>query len=238
MQVLVAGGLRNLELLNHFGLDLSFAYLQAADLFLLTTQGGRFSYADFSGSHIMGGYFGGTYLENSRFRSTRIQNTSFAAVTADRVNAPLKPENAPYSTFLTGADFTASVLIDVNFTAAYLTVANLDAARLVCPNFTKASLGAATLRNAVLLAPNLTETDWKSADLDGAVVFGTTFLGDAVTLAAPDTLRPEMYEAAPITLAEVMALNIVYLNLTEAQVTDITKGAPAFRLKRIAAFTD
>ena len=238
LQVLVTGGIRNLEILNHFGLDLSFAYLQAADLFLLTTQGGRLSYADFSGCHIMGGDFGGYYLENSRFRSTRIQDTNFAAVTADRVIVPLKPENAPYSTFLTGADFTASVLIDVDFTAATLTAANLDGALLVRPNFTSAGLGAATLRNAVLLAPILAGTVWKSADLDGAVVFGTSFLDDAVTLAAPDTLRPKMYEATPMTLAEVMAINIVYLNLTEAQVTDITKRAPAFRLKRIAAFTD
>jgi uncharacterized protein YjbI with pentapeptide repeats len=238
LQVLVAGGIRNLEVLNHFGLDLSFAYLQAADLFLLTAQGGRLSYADFSGSHIVQSDFGGSYLENSRFRNTRIQDTSFAAVTADRVNAPLKTENAPYSTFLTGADFAASVLIDVDFTAAYLTAANLDAALLVRTNFTEASLGAATLRNALILAPKLTGTDWKSADLDGAVVFGVTFLADAAAIAAPGTLRPEMYEATPMTLAEVMAISTVYLNLTEAQVTDITKGAPAFRLKRIAAFTD
>jgi uncharacterized protein YjbI with pentapeptide repeats len=238
LQVLVAGGIRNLEVLNHFGLDLSFAYLQAADLFLLTTQGGRLSYADFSGSHIMGGDFGGSYLENSRFRSTRIQDTSFAAVTAERVHAPLKAENAPYGTFLIGADFASSVLIDIDFTKAYLTAANLDAALLVRPNFTGASLGAATLRNAVLLAPTVTGTDWKSADLDGAVVFGATFLADAAALATPDTLRPDIYEATAMTLAEVMAINIVYLTLTEAEVTEITKSAPAFRLKRIAAFTD
>lgn len=238
LQVLLAGGIRNLEVLNHFGLDLSFAYLQAADLLLLTTQGGRLSYADFSGSHIMGGDFGGAYLENTRFRACRIQDTSLAAVSADRVKAPLKPDNAPYSSFLIGADFTASVLIDVDFTGAYLTAANLDDTLLVRPNFTDASLGAATLRGAVLLAPIIAGTEWKSADLDGAVVFGATFLVDAARLAAPGTLRPEMYEATPMTLAEVMAINIVYQNLTEAEVTEATKGAPAFRLKRIAAFTD
>ena len=238
LQVLVAGGVRNLEVLNHFGLDLSFAYLQAAELFLLTTQGGHLSYADFSGSHIMGADFGGSYLENSRFRSARIQDTSFAAVTAARVNAPLKPENAPYSTFLIGADFVASVLIDVDFSAAYLTAANLDGALLLRPNLTDASLGAATLRGAVLLAPVLAGTDWKSADLDGAVVFGDGFLAGAAAIAAPGTLRPEMYEATPMTMPEVMEINIVNQNLTEADITQATKSAPAFRLKRIAAFTD
>ena len=238
LQVMVAGGIRNLEVLNHFGLDLSFAYLQAADLFLLTTQGGRLSYADFSGSHIMGGDFGGSYLENARFRSCRIQDTSFAAVTAGRVNPPLKAENAPYSTFLTGADFNASVLINVDFTAAYLTAANLDGTLLVRANLSGASLGAATLRGAVLLAPILDGTEWKSADLDGAVVFGASFLAEAAAIAAPDTLRPEMYEATPMTLAEVMAINIVYQNLTEAEVTGITNAAPAFRVKRTSPFTD
>ena len=35
LQVMVAGGIRHLEVLNHIGLDLSFAYLQAVDLFCL-----------------------------------------------------------------------------------------------------------------------------------------------------------------------------------------------------------
>ena len=186
----------------------------------------------------MGGNFGGSYLENARFRSCRIEDTSFAAVSAGRVNSPLKAENAPYSTFLTGADFNASVLINVDFTAAYLTAANLDGTLLVRANLSGASLGAATLRGAVLLAPILDGTNWKSADLDGAVVFGASFLADAAAIAAPDTLRPEMYEAAPMTLAEVMAINIVYQNLTEAEMTAITNAAPAFRLKRTAPFTD
>lgn len=238
LQVLLAGGIRNLEVLTHFGLDLSFAYLQGADIVLLTTQGGRLSYADFSASHITGADFGGSYLENSRFRTTRIENTTFAAVTADRVKAPLKPENAPYRTFLTGVDFNASALFDVDFTAAYLTAANFDGALLVRPNFSKSELGAATLRGAVLIDPELDGTSWKSADLDGAVVFGADFLAKAGAVAAPETLRPDMYEATPMTLAEVMAINIVFTNLGEADVMQMTKGVAAFRLRRIAAFTD
>ena len=238
LQVLIAGGIRNLEVLNHFGLDLSFAHLQAADIVLLTAQTGRFSYADFSGSHFMGADFGGAYLENTRFRSSRIQDSTFAAVTVDRVNYPLKAQNAPYATFLTGADFNGSVLIDVDFTAAYLTAASFDGALLVRPNFTNASLGAATLRGAVLMAPALDGADWKSVDLDGAIVFGAGFLVDAASRAAPGTLRPDMYDATPMTLANVMATNIVHQTLTDAEVIQATQGAPAFRLKRIAAFTD
>lgn len=41
-----------------------------------------------------------------------------------------------------------------------------------------------------------------------------------------------------MTLAEVMAIGTVSQTLTEAEVIAATKGVPAFRLKRIAAFTD
>ena len=50
LRVLIAGGVRNLEPLNFVGLDLSFAYMQDADIGLVTAQGALLSYADFSGS--------------------------------------------------------------------------------------------------------------------------------------------------------------------------------------------
>lgn len=79
---------------------------------------------------------------------------------------PLKSENTLRSTFLTGADFDTSVLIDVDFAAAYLTAGSFDGALLVRPNFTGASLGAAILRGAVVIAPVRNGTDWKSVEAE------------------------------------------------------------------------
>ena len=238
LQVFMAGGLRNLEVLNHFGLDLAFAYLQNADIVMLTTQGARLSYADFSGSHFNGGDFGGSYLENTRFRVCRFDDTVFAAVTADRVREPLRASDAPFSTFLSGADFSGAVLIDVDFSGARLAAANFDGALLVRPNFTGATLDAATLRGAVLLAPVMDGTSFKSADLDGALVFGSDFLARTETIAAPGSLHPERYEAEPLNMDQVMAINILYQTLEQVEVNAISQGEPAFRLKRVAAFPD
>lgn len=238
LQVFMAGGLRNLEVLNHFGLDLAFAYLQNADIVMLTAQGARLSYADFSGSHFNGGDFGGSYLENTRFRGCRFDDTVFAAVTADRVREPLRASDAPFSTFLSGADFSSAVLIDVDFSGARLAAANFDGALLVRPNFTGATLDAATLRGAVLLAPVMDGTSFKSADLDGALVFGSDFLARTETIAAPGSLHPERYEAEPLNMDQVMAINILYKTLEQAEVNAISQGEPAFRLKRVAAFPD
>ena len=205
---------------------------------LLTTQGGRLSYADFSGSAVNGSDFGGAYLEKARFRGCRIEQTSFAVVTAETVRAPLRAENAPYSSFLMGADFNGSVLIDVSYAGAYLTAASFDGALLIRPDFRGTGLSAATMKGAVLLAPLLDGAEMKSLDLDGAVVFGAGWLEAVSGLAEPGTFRPELYQAEPMTLAEVMAINIVYQTLEEAEVTAITGGAPAFRLKRVLPFTD
>lgn len=238
LQVLMAGGLRNLEVLNHFGMDMAFAWLQGADILAITAQGARLSFADFSGSHFKAGDFGGAWLENVRFRGCRFDGTSFAVVQADRVNPPLRPKDAPFPSFLMGADFRDGVLIDVDFSGATLIAANFDGALLVRPDFTGATLSAATLRGAVLLAPKLDGAALKSTDLDGAVVFGADFLAAADSMAEPGTLHPERYEAAPLTISEVMAINILYRTLEKAEVASITAGAPAFRLKRIAAFAD
>ena len=238
LQVFMAGGLRNLEVLNHFGLDLAFAYLQNADILMLTAQGARLSYADFSGSHFNSGDFGGSYLENTRFRGCRFEGTSFAAVTADRVREPLRARDAPFPSFLSGADFSGAVLIDVDFSGATLAAANFDGALLVRPNFTNAALGAATLRGAVLLAPVVDGASFKSADLDGAVVFGSDFLARTDTVAEPGSLHPERYEAEPLNMDQLMAINILFKTLEQGEVNAISQGEPAFRLKRVAAFPD
>ncbi|NUB44485.1 pentapeptide repeat-containing protein [Fertoebacter nigrum] len=236
LSVLMGAGLRNLEPLNFIGLDLSFAVMADAEIQLLTAMGGRLSYADFSGSYITGADLGGAMLENARFRSSTIKSSTFAAVTAERVRDPYLAESAPYSTFLSGADFSGSTIFDTDFSNATMLAANLDGALLLRANFAGATLAAATLRGAVLLAPDFTGADMKSADLDGAVVFGESFLADLAAKAAPGSFLPERYRMEPLPRADLMAINIVYLTLYESDVDAATDSAPAFRLVRIQPF--
>lgn len=238
LRVLIAGGVRNLEPLNFVGLDLSFAYMQDADIGLVTAQGALLSYADFSGSHFTEVQLGGAYLENARFRKCRIERSSFADVTAERTQPPYQPEDAPAPSFLAGADFSGSVLIDVDFSDTDLLAANFDGALLVRPNFTNAVLGAATLRGAVLLAPRFDGAFLKSTDLNGAVVFGDGFLERLRRAALPESFVAARYEVAPMTVEAVMAINIVYLTLEPEEVALLTQGAPAFLIKRIRPFED
>ena len=238
LRVLIAGGVRNLEPLNFSGLDLSFAYMQDAEIAMLTAQGALLSYADFSGSHITEAALGGAYLENARFRNCRIERSSFADVTAGQVRPPYRPEDAPAPSFLAGADFAGSVLVDVDFTEADLLAANFDGALMVRPDFANAVLGAATLRGAVLMAPHFDGAYLKSVDFDGAVVFGDGFLEQLRQTALPESFIAARYEVVPLTDAEVMAVTIVYVTLEPEEVAEITDGAPAFQIKRIRPFED
>ncbi|MEZ5777800.1 MAG: pentapeptide repeat-containing protein [Paracoccaceae bacterium] len=238
LQVLTSGGIRNLEALNHLGLDLSFAYFPGADLYLMTAQGARLSYADFGAGAIRECDFGGAYLENTRFRRARIQNTTFAVVQEEKVRAPWRPEDAPYSSYLSGADFDGATLIDVDFTGAFLMASSFDGALLVRTNFNDASLGAATLRGAVLMAPKFDGAILKLADLDGAVVFGEDFLTNLEAAANEGTFAAPSLRMEPMTLADVMAISEVGNAFYEEEVVEITEGLPAFRLVRIGALED
>src|SRR5690606_4366461 len=149
LTVLLGAGIHNLEALNFAGLDLSFAYLHNTDIALLTGLGARLSYADLSGSYLTEADLGGAYLENARFRDAQFRRSSFAAVGPERTRAPFLPENAPYSSFLAGADFDRSVHFGTDFGGALLTAASFDGAVLLGARFDGAALGAATFRGAV-----------------------------------------------------------------------------------------
>lgn len=232
LQVLMFGGLRNLEVLNHFGMDLSFAWLPNADLIFLTGQGARLSYADFSGSHLRGSDLGGAMLENTRWRRTWIEGSDFSVVEADRLRPPFEAGNAPMPSFLTGADFSDAVLIDTRFRGATLTAADLRGALILRCDLRDASLAAADLRGAVLLASALDGADLKSVDLDGAIVFGADPLAALAAAARPETFRADRYRVEPVTLDDVMALGIVNRTLERAEVEAAAAGAPPARLVR------
>ncbi|MCB2137625.1 MAG: pentapeptide repeat-containing protein [Rhodobacteraceae bacterium] len=236
LTVLMGAGIHNLEPLNFAGLDLSFAHMPNADITVLTGLGARLSYADFSGSYLTEVDLGGASLENVRFRGAQIRRSTFAVVGPDRTHPPFLPENGPYSTFLSGADFNRSVQFGTDFTGAYLTAASFDDAVLVAPNFTDAALGASTFRRAVIIGANFSGADLKSCDFDGAILFGTDVLAELEGAAFPESFIASRYEVEAVPIADVMQLNGVYQNLEQSQIETAAPGAGAFRLRRIQSF--
>lgn len=236
--VLLGAGVHNLEALNLAGLDLSFAYLPNADIAVLTALGGRLSYADLSGSYLTEADLGGAYLENARFERAQFRRSSFATVGAERTRPPFLPDNAPYSSFLAGADFDRSVHFDTDFTGALLTAASFDGAVLRGGRFDGAALGAATFRGAVLIGTSFAGADLKSVDFDGAILFGRDVLGELAAAAAPGSFVPERFRAEPMRLEEVMAINTVYQNLEPAEVEAAAAGGTPFRLSRVQPFEE
>lgn len=238
LTVLLGAGIHNLEALNFAGLDLSFAYLHNTDIAVLTGLGARLSYADLSGSYLTEADLGGAYLENARFRDAQFRRSSFAAVGPERTRAPFLPENAPYSSFLAGADFDRSVHFGTDFGGALLTAASFDGAVLLGARFDGAALGAATFRGAVLVGASFAGAELKSTDLDGAIVFGRDVLAELAAAAAEGSFVPERFRAEPVTLDDVMAINLVYQNLDRTEVEAAAGGGTPFRLVRVQPFED
>lgn len=237
LQALTFGGIRNLEMLNHFGLDLAFAYLPNAEFALLTAQGGRLSYADLSGSQIVESDLGGAWLENARFRRTTIRRSDFSTVLPDRVRAPYPAANAPYATRAQGADFSGAVIRETTFAGAYLTAANFDSGLLYQVDFSGADLSAATLKEAVLIAPKFAGTAMKSTDLDGAILIGGGSFAALRSGAAEGTFDASRYEVEPLAWEEVMSIPIVFQTFTRREIEAAATGdAAPVRLKRVKAF--
>ena len=238
LSVLMGAGVHNLEMLNLAGLDLSFAYLPNADISILTGLGARMAYADLSGSYLTEADLGGASLENARFRGAQFRRSTFAVVGPERVRAPYLPENAPYGTFLSGADFDGSVQFGTDFGGAVLTAASFDGAVFLGGRFDGAALGAATFRHAVLIGTGFAGAELKSADFDGAILFGRDVLAELTAAAAPGSFVAGRFRAEPVTLDEVMAINAVYQNLERAEVEAAATGGAPFRLVRVQPFEE
>lgn len=238
LQILLSGGVRDLAVLNHFGLDLSFADFQNGDVIMMNAMGGKFAYADFSGAQVRQSDLGGASFENARFRRADLRGTNFGAVTAERLRPPYPESGLPYATFLSGADFSGAVIRDTGFAGATMLAAVLDDALLIGTDFSGATLAAAQFRRAVIVTANFDAADLKSADFDGAVVFGEAALDRIEAAAAPGRFRKDRFRAEPMTPAEVMSLRAVQINLSEAELAKLTGGAQAYRLVRTAAFEE
>jgi uncharacterized protein YjbI with pentapeptide repeats len=236
LNVLISGGVRNLEALTFVGLDLSFASLKGAEIGLLTAQQARLSYADFSGSYFTECDFGAANLENARFRLTKIVRSRFAALSPDQVRAPLPAQDGPTNGRMAGVDFSRAVIIGSDFSGAVLTVANFDGAVLKGVSFKGADLSLATFRDTVILAADLDGATLKRADLDGAIVFGADFLTDLASRAAPDTFVPTRFRLDPVPLDDVLNRQIVFAHFGPEEIAALTGDAKPFRVMRIQPF--
>ena len=236
LAVLLAGGVRGLEVLNAAGLDLSFARMQNADLALVSAQMARLAYGDLSGSYLVECDFGGATLDNARLRQAHISRSRFASLTADRVRPPFRAADAPFTTFASGADFAGAVISASDFGGARLLAANFDGALVTATSFAGADLSAATLRGAVLLGVDLAGAALKSTDLDGAVVFGANALSELAATAAPGSFIADRWVLEPLTLDAVMALPVVGNTLTADEVIAASGGASPFRVGRTQPF--
>ena len=238
LSVLAGAGVRALEPLNVAGLDLSFARLQDAVLPALSLQGGRLAYADFSGAALTECDMGGAVLENARFHRADIRRSTFADVQTDRVRPPLRIDDAPHKSFLSGADFSGAVIRETDFADAWALATNWDGAVLDRVGFARTQLGLARFPGAVLIAPDFTGAGLKSADFDGAIVFGADALDRIAAVAEPGSFRAERFRLVPMTIADLLALPLVNQTLEADEITEATGGAAPFRVERTTPFDD
>ncbi len=236
LNVLVTGGLRNLETLSTAGLDLSYAWLPEVDMGVFTAQTVRLPYADFTGSYLAEVDFGGARLENARFVRANIRDSDFSTLEADRVRPPLRAADAPFRTFMTGADFSGAMIADTQFTDVWLSAANFDGAILLRCSLAGADLSVATLRGAILIGTDLTGASLKSTDLDGAIVFGADFLDQLEKIAEPGSFVRDRWAQEPIDVAEIMAMSLANNSLELADIDDAMVKADPYRLRRIGGW--
>lgn len=234
LQVMIGSGLRDLETLNFYGLDLSFAHADDMSVLGVSMQGASLSYASFRRAHIMQSDFGGASLENSRFEGARIQDTTFAAVDATRGKGPWVDTPQVFATALAGASFRDSYLRGVDFTGAQVMAADFDGATLDGVDFSGAFIGGATFRGAVIVEASFAGTALQSVDLDGAYVTRADFIDWLATQAAPGSFVPDRFEIAPSTSDALYKVDSAFRELPPDRLGD---GAPAvWRITRVGKF--
>lgn len=238
LRVMLAAGVRDLGVLNHFGLDLSHAHAPWMTLILVTAQGARLNHADLTGAQVRGSDLGGAWLMNTRFDRADIRGTRFARIEADRVQVPFRAEDAPFPSFLSGASFRDAVVIDCSFTGATMLATGFDGALLWGADFREATLGAATFRGAVLVDVDFTGADLRSVDFDGAFVFGADALERMAATAEPGRFDATRFALEPVPTDDVLGVQAAGLVFGADDLAAATGGAPAFRVRRTGPFAD
>lgn len=234
LRVIVGAGLRNLEVLNFFGLDLAFAHAPGIQLFAVTAEGAQLPYADLSHAELVEVSLGGAILDNLRMRGARIERSDFASLPGERARAPFTTPGAVFSTQMNGADFAGATLRGVNMAGVQALAARFEGARLIDVDFSEAGLGAASFRGALLAGIGWAGADLRAIDLDGALVFGADPLAEIAAAAAAGSFRAERYRAEPVASEAVLETARAYEVLEMSDILRATRGLPSWRLDRVA----
>lgn len=237
LQVLMSAGLGDYEMLNMFGLDLSFAYATDTDLLNLSMQGAQLSYATFDRAQIIEADFAGAALENTRFRNARLVDVLFRGVPFRAAKAPYtRDEDYLFATALNGADFSGSMLQGVDMSTLNGSAMRLDGAALNGVDFSGSDLSASTFRGAILLDATFDGTALRSVEFDGAYVFREDFLDHLAETAEAGSFVPDRFRLVPATMDDVFRTVIAFSQLTPGQVADVTGSEAVWRVERTRPF--
>ncbi|MDF1856949.1 pentapeptide repeat-containing protein [Pseudooceanicola sp.] len=237
LQVLMSAGVKNYEFINHFGLDLSFAFAEDTDLIGITLQGAQLSFATFDRAQVIEADFAGAALENSRFRKARIEHTAFRGLPYRQLRAPYQADDmALFMTALNGADFSDSLLREVDFQNVHGSASRFDRATLAAVKFTGSDFSGATFRGAVILSAYFAGATLKSVDFDGAYVFDAGFL-DRLT-AETEGFLASRFRMVPVPVDEAFATVSTFSALSRDEALALAGAETAWRVERIAAFEE
>ncbi|MGV6812790.1 MAG: pentapeptide repeat-containing protein [Brevirhabdus sp.] len=236
LRALVLSGVHEYEVLNFFGLDLSFAFARDMVLILQSMQNAKLAFADFTRAQILESNFGGAAMENARLIRTRIERSSFSSILSDDAKGPYRTEGEIYPTFLAGLDLSESYVADSQFTFVRGVAMNFDHATLINSSFAHSWLSGATFRGAVLLGVDFTGVDLKSVDFDGAYVFAPDFLTELAGTAAPESFRPERFTIAEVSQSEVMEVWSAFQVLELTDLARLSGTDKAWKITRVQPF--
>jgi len=236
LRAMAQAGIRQYELFNSFGLDLSYAYAPGLRFFASSFQAGELSYADFSFAQVFESDFAGSFMFNARFRQAFIRDPNFGAVPGDQDNPPFDASLPFYVTTLTGADFTDALIRDSDFKAINGLAMNFDTAALVSIDFSEASIPASTFRDAVILDVRFDGTDLRSVDFDGAYVAGADAMTRIAAQAAPGSFRPERFELEAVDLPEAFNNAAFFRNIEAEELEALVGNRGLYRVTRVQPF--
>ncbi len=237
LEALVRSGVRELEPLNFYGLDLSFADVAGMRLLGVSAQGAELPFANFDRAQIIESDFGGASLENTRYRRARIARSRFAALTAATAKPGFETEADAYVTAMAGADFSDAVIEDVSFAGVNGGAMVFDRAILRRVDFANAEIGATRFAGAVLDNVKFSGAGLWSVEFDEALVFRGDFLEELTRSAFPRSFRADRYQLEPATIADVEAVLSAY-GVLEAEDYRALGKQGVWRVRRIKPFED
>ncbi len=237
LTALTSAGVREMEVLNFYGMDLSYAYAPEIRLFLTSFQAGQLAFADFTFADVIGADFSGAFLANARFRNADITSATFASVLAEDSKIPEAGRTKEvFFTQMQGADFSNAVLRRTSFAYVNGIALNFDGATLMEPDFRFAEIPASTFRGAVILDADFEGTDLRSVDFDGAVVAGADFLEQITAAAAPGSFRPERFELSEIDINRAFEVPSLFRAFDAEEILERVGNKGLYLVTRVQPF--